>query len=261
MLLVRGTYNKVISCSRNFEEAQTGEGNSEEIKLRWYAQYQLMKMKILLLLGFFLPAIFSFGQDQSRVDSLINKMCVTIKSSQGSSDSLRISRTYHEHLFPFLLNFPEEKRKEIRKRIFFRFQRNCPEFSLAMDKIRKNKGDWTTLGEKPETNLNALTCKELIQHFKLSYLEASGDTVHLKIDNGYWIETFKDGTFSKLKFTWVSECEFEIEFIVSDNEMRTNYSKPGEKYKYQIINKLPTYYELSTEIPGQNMFRKFKIYF
>ncbi len=75
------------------------------------------------------------------------------------------------------------------------------------------------------------------------------------------MDLFKDGTYSKLKFEWLGDCEFELEFIESNNESRKSFSKPGDKYIYQILDKKAKYYLMSAWIPGMSYFLKFKIYF
>lgn len=74
------------------------------------------------------------------------------------------------------------------------------------------------------------------------YPDFNGDTVNLIIDKGLWTDNFKDGTYSKLRFKWINDCEFEIEFIESNNPVQSQFSKKGDKYLYQIIEKKDNYY-------------------
>jgi hypothetical protein len=70
------------------------------------------------------------------------------------------------------------------------------------------------------------------------------------IDKGHWVERFRDGTYSKLRFRWIDDCEFEIEFIESTNSVMSQVSKRGDRYRYQIINKNEKYYLVSVEAVG-----------
>lgn len=123
------------------------------------------------------------------------------------------------------------------------------------------KGDWETVDEKPNSVVNKKVCRKFIDHINYTYLEANGDTVKLQIENGFWVDHFKDGTYSKLKLNWITDCEFEIEFIESNNKLRKGFSKPGDKYRYQVINKKDNYYEMSVEILGTGRHVKLKLYF
>lgn len=204
---------------------------------------------------------FSFGQDQVEKDSLINEMCKTIKSTKDLSDSARIDFTFEEHLYPYLAKFPDEEIDEIWRRMYYRFLKSCNEFMEIIDRVNSHKGDWETITEKPNTNLSKRTCKRFLDHQNYSYLEPSGDTVNLQIKDGYWIDHFKDGTFSKLKFDWVNDCEFDVEFIESNNESRMYLSETGDKYRYKIVDKKDGYYDMVLEGLGYDTFYRFKIYY
>ncbi len=203
----------------------------------------------------------TFGQSQETKDSLTNEICKTIKATKDQSDSILFFGTLKEHLVPFLLEYPEKKRKEIGKSIYLRLQRNCIEFKTILERVSPPSKDWEVRGGKPIIHLNEKKCKQFLGYKKYKYLESNGDTVNLQIENGYWIDHFKDGTFSKLKFYRISDCEFEIEFIESNNEIRKNFSKVDDKYRYQIIDKKENYYNMSLEIVGTNGFYLFKIYY
>ena len=125
----------------------------------------------------------------------------------------------------------------------------------------ENSSDWIKVEQRPRTVLSRSECKRFGKQRKFKYLEMSGDTVNLEIDQAYWIDRFKDGTYSKLKFYWLGDCEFEIEFLESNNETRKGFSKRGDKYRYQIIDKTDTYYVMSAEIPNENIYWIFKLHF
>ena len=218
-------------------------------------------MSRILIVGFLLVSTLSFGQNQAEKDSLINEMCKTIKTSKDLPDSIRVAGAFEEHLYPYLEGFPESQRKDIWTAIFYRFQVRCEEFKEILDRLDPPSGDWKRLTEKPGTNLSKKVCKQFLDHKKYSYRESTGDTVHFEIKNGLWKERFKDGTFSKLKFHWVNNCEFDLEFIESDNESRKNLSKPGDKYRYQITDKKEGYYDMTVQVLGTERYYMFKVYY
>ncbi|MFN7261174.1 MAG: hypothetical protein ACK5TU_14835 [Cyclobacteriaceae bacterium] len=220
-----------------------------------------MKKTIILTSTLLLISLISYGQSDSQKDSLINEICKSIIENAGASDSIKITVAYDRHLIPYLSKYSKEEQEKIWETLYYRMQRNCKEFKEIDDKVTEQKGDWKSVDKKPEAMLSKKTCKDFLKYKKYKYLEASGDTVNLSIENGIWIDRFKDGTYSKLKFIWVSDCEFDIEFIESDNRLRKNFSKPGDKYRYQIIDKKRTYYDMSVEILGTNRYMTFKIYY
>src|SRR5690606_16295768 len=134
------------------------------------------------------------------------------------------------------MKYDERTHREIMTNMYYRLQRNCREFAIILDRLAENQGDWACVESKPATALNKKTCRGFMQHKKYSYLEASGERVNVVVDGGYWYESFPDGTYSRCAFKWVTDCEFELEFIESDNRSRKNFSTRGDRYRYQILN-------------------------
>ena len=86
--------------------------------------------------------------------------------------------------------------------------------------------------------------------------------MRITIENNIWQDHFIDGTYSSLKFKWISECEFEIEFVKSNNELRKNFSKAGDKYRYQILAQGAGFYEMFVEVVGSTgHLASFKLYY
>ena len=83
----------------------------------------------------------------------------------------------------------------------------------------------------------------------------------VKIKDGYWQDNFTDNTYSKLFFKWIGTYDFELEFIESDNETRSNMSIPGDTYQYSIIEKKEGFYIISVTMEGQDMYQIFKMYY
>lgn len=203
----------------------------------------------------------AYGQTQEQKDSLINVMCETFVSTENLPDTSRIGYTFESHMMDFLSQYPQSQRQELLNGLFIRFQRNCPPFKAFLDRMDPPSGDWKTVDGKPLTRLNKRECRQFLNHRNFAYLESSGDTVKLEIANGFWIDHFKDGTFSKLKLEWISDCEFEIEFVESNNDVRKNFSKPGDRYVYQIVDKKPEFYDMSVEIKGTGRYALFRMYY
>ncbi len=206
-------------------------------------------------------AQISFAQTQKQKDSLADEICKTIVETVNLPDTIRLRNAFSKHVSMFVSAYPDSKPDQLVESLFYRLQRNCPEVQKLLANLQPQKGDWAIVDEKPTTVLDNEGCKTFLKYQVYSYLETNGDTVHLEIKNGYWVEHFKDSSYSKLKLKKLNDCEFEIVFVESNNNIRKSFSKPGDKYKYQIVDKKENYFFMSTEVEGQNRFSTFKIYF
>ena len=225
---------------------------------------QVLNMNKILF--FFLLVIFpltALSQNVQNRDSLINRMCEDLNLNKHLNDSLRIDKIYKKHFYPYLSKVNENDVDSIAMSVYYRFQRNCPEFLKILSNSNPGKGDWEiiTKEEKPISTANTEDCKNITSLNNLYYLEHSGEKVLVQIKDGYWIEKFIDGTFSKLNFTWITNSEFQLEFIQSNNETRGNMSNKGDKFNYEIITKEETYYAMVAYIVKQDVYLKFKIYY
>jgi hypothetical protein len=105
--------------------------------------------------------------------------------------------------------------------------------------------EWKLLNGKPKSTVTKTQCRDISALKKFYYLESNtSKKTFVTIDNGLWYEEFADGTFSKLNFKWISDCEFEIEFIESNNLSRKSLSHKGEKYLYGIYNRKGNDFEI-----------------
>jgi hypothetical protein len=217
-------------------------------------------MKFLLL---FISTFFSVNIlfAQSKVsDSLLNEICQSIKTSNETDDSVKVFKAFS------LLNdivgpMDDSSRSATIQYCFYRLQKTCVEFKNILDNHEKPKGDWQVVSSKPISKLEKKECRQILNYKILYYLEANGDTVNITMGNGYWVDNFKDGTHSKLKLNWINDCEFAIVFIESDNMVRKSFSKRGDTYFYQLIDKQDGFYNASVEIKETGQIATFRIYY
>ena len=73
----------------------------------------------------------------------------------------------------------------------------------------------------------------------------------VKTDSNYWLETFSDRTYSKLNYQWIGKNKFDLIVIESTNNSRKNFSKKGDRYHYEMINKTGNFYKVVVGISGQ----------
>ena len=221
-------------------------------------------MKLLLILcTFLILPISAVSQNVQNRDSIINRMCEDLNKNKHLTDSLRINEIYNNHFYPYLAKVNKKDVDSVAKSVFYRFQKQCLEFIKILKNNEPGKGDWEiiSLEEKPKSVASTSDCKNIVNLKNLSYLENNGDQVLVKIENGFWIEKFVDSTNSKLKFNWINNCEFQLEFLESNNEIRGSLSIKGDTYNYEIIKKEASHLSMFAYIPKKDMYLTFKIYF
>lgn len=216
---------------------------------------------VSITIALFLFSNLLTAQDQNKRDSIVNLICKTIVENRTDDDTTRVNIAFEKYLYNFLATYNETEREEVFTNIYYRLQRNCLEFKKILQKLIPNQGDWEMLTEKPTSKVTAQDCREFKQKRYYYYLEANGSKTRVEIHEGFWTDTFTDSTYSKLKFKWLNDCEFEIEFIESNNESRKNMSKKGDTYRYSIIDRKENYYDMVLEVVGAGQLSRFKMYY
>jgi hypothetical protein len=216
-------------------------------------------MKVVLSSVCLLTSILLFSQNVE--DKVLDDLCLEIKKAKHLSNEEKLIQL-DKQLILYLSNFNENEVEEKFDYIFIRLQKVCEEFSLLIQEIMPPnvRDNWVKLSERPNIEISDEELDEFKKHSLYYYYEYDGSITNVTIMDNLWIDNFIDSTSSKLKFRWVDNTKFEIEFIESDNNTRKNLSKPGEKYYYQIINRENNYYWLLLEIPESNELWKFKFY-
>ena len=218
-------------------------------------------MKIIVgILNCFLFLNIAFTQDVHKIDSISMVICAGVKTNSDLSDSVLLTLIQDEYISPYLSTQSSIDQDSVFNHILLRTEKLCPEYSALTYRTNDNNGDWILLSEKPKSILNESLCSQFFMNNSYYYLEPTGDKVMLEIKDGYWVDTFIDNTYSKLELIENSNCEFEIQFIKSNNAMRMNFSKIGDRYSYQILSFEDDKYYMSVEIPGQNQYYKFILY-
>lgn len=220
-----------------------------------------MKNTIQLTL-LILFTIESYSQTIKEIDSVATKFCEYIKATENiKNDSIRINQFYQTQFDPFLSNIESEKVDKTARQLFYRLQRNCIDFSLLLDRLYPPKENVNRITDKPKTKLTDKEIKEFWNRKTFKYYENNGNETIVQLSNNQWKDIFTDSTYSKLKYKEVNNYEFELEFIESNNESRSNYSVVGDKFVYGIIEKKDNYYLMSSKVESQNHYEVFKLYF
>ena len=211
---------------------------------------------------FCLFTIYSNSQTIKEIDSISQVLCDYLKTTDDiQNDSIRINKFYQEKFDAYLVRFDREKANKIGSQLFYRTQRNCKEFTELLERLYPPTESVTRTIKKPSTNLSDKEIKDFWNKKSFKYFENDGNETLVEINKNKYLETFSDSTYSKLNYSQISNYEFELEFIVSNNEIRSAYSLNGDNFIYGIIDKGENYYLISTKIESQNYYEIFKLYF
>ena len=203
----------------------------------------------------------TFSQTMREIDSVSNLMCDFLKKLEVKNDTLKINSLYEKQLYPYLGKIEQSNAQKVGQQVYYRLQRNCVEFRDLLDRLEPPKEASIRITEKPTPKISKKQLKEFKNQKEFYYFEVSGDTTTVVMENGKWTDSFSDKTFSRLTYNWINETEFELVFIKSNNETRSNFSVKGDKYIYQILSKEDGFYSMSVNIPRQKTFEKFKMYY
>ncbi|RLJ34064.1 hypothetical protein CLU97_3557 [Chryseobacterium sp. 7] len=208
-----------------------------------------------------LLSTFLYAQNLSdTTDQMIDKMCLDLKKNETLSDSLKIESINQKFILPYLAQFPDSEHEDKFNHIYFRLQKRCQHFKEFLQRTDPIKNDsWIRLDTRPNITISESEINNFKNNNQFYYLEYDGgEKIIVKTDKNFWIETFVDGTNSKLHYKWIGKNKFELEFIESNNTIRKNFSKKGDRYIYQIINKEDNFYWILVESPNEIV--KFKLF-
>ncbi|MEM1337366.1 MAG: hypothetical protein AAF634_00815 [Bacteroidota bacterium] len=218
-----------------------------------------MKKTLALLLT--AVAHLAFSQSMEEIDSVSYRMCDYLKKTEIENDTLKINNFFTQQLYPYLGKIGQSNVKKVEQQVYYRLQRNCVAFRNLMDRLYPPKEAVTRITEKPKPSITKKGLAAFKEQKAFYYFEVAGDTTRIVMENGRWTDAFSNGTFSKLTYQWITETEFELLFVESDNETRANFSVAGDKYLYQVLSKEDGFYNMSVNIPGQKTFELFRMYY
>jgi len=217
-------------------------------------------MKTIVLISAVLLSFFAFGQNNPIEGKMYKDLCNEFKQKTEKADTILIQEAYEKVVMPYLDKWPEEKRDSVSRSIYFRLQKECPEFIQLLHRLDPMDSEEVKFFDKPQKSV--ISDKEL-QEFKdekYFYYLANFVTTYLIIDNGLWFEFLEDKTYSKNLMQWDDRNKFTLTFVESNNLEKKAYSREGDQYHYEIISKENDWYWIQMAEPGGNRFMHFKIY-
>lgn len=214
----------------------------------------VMSITALFCSAFLYPKNLSDTTDQ-----LIDKMCLDLKDNESLNDSLKLESINQKFILPYLAQFTDSERQDKFDQIYFRLQNRCQSFRDYLQKNDPPKtDDWVRLNEHPAITVSENEINLFKKNTTFHYFEYGGEKTTVQTDKSFWKESFADGSYSKLFYKWIGKNRFELEFIESNNNGRKNFSKKGDRYMYQIINKEDNFYWILVESPTEIV--KFKLF-
>lgn len=214
-------------------------------------------MKINLLLIFLFCSSFSRSQSIQAVDSLNVEICKSLVQNKNLDNEIRINTMTKSHIIPYLSKFSDTIiQKKIGTKIYFRLLKNCDEFRTLFP-AEPLINDWTEQNNQPISKISKEQCSHFDKSSKYYYIENNGKKVEVTLENNLWIEKFEDNTYSKLHYRKRNDCQFELEFIESNNFSRGNLSVKGDKYLYKIYDEDKQSYRVY--LRNKEMYYTFKL--
>ncbi|WP_420570854.1 hypothetical protein [Kordia sp.] len=217
--------------------------------------------KIYLFFLFIGITNLTFAQTIKEIDSVSLVFCDYLKQINVKNDTLKINTLYNEQFYPYLNKVEKTQMQKIGNQLYYRMQRNCVGFRELLDRLEPPKEGVTRITEKPTSKMTKKQLEEFKTLTEFYYYEVAGQKTKVVMKDGFWTDYFSDTSTSQLTCTWISDTEFELVFIKSDNESRANFSVKGDRYVYQILAKEDNFYWMTVNIPGQDVYEKSKIYF
>lgn len=197
-------------------------------------------------------------------DQLVTEVCKELQIDRGNEDdSAKWLRVYQSHLQPYLKDLPEDSSLAVYDYVTIRLQREC----VAFRKIARSfntvmaKSDWQETEIEPESKISAEDYQLFFKIGKFKYLESNGDTAIALITDSTYEDKFIDGTYSRLSLEKLRTSEFVITFIESNNHIRKNFSKPGDQYRYKILERHGNYFSMYVQPVKSKVKSLFKLYY
>lgn len=199
----------------------------------------------------FLILIFCFNlspaQSIKSVDSLNIEICKSLVQNKDLNNEIRVNTINNSHITPYLTKLKDSiVQKKTFELIFYRLQKNCNEF-VALFPNKAKESSWSMQNEEPLEKISKERCNHFDKISKYYYFENDGNKVEVTLSDNLWIEKFSDNTFSKLHYRKKGNCQFELEFIESNNISRGNLSIKGDKYLYKLYDEENETYSVYTK--------------
>lgn len=217
-------------------------------------------MRNLFLILLLISSVSIFGQRSlEEEDRIIHKMCDYLKLNAEKNDSIRVEEANAKFFYPYLDQQKESEIQQILNGVYYRYQNLCPEFMAILDKMDPLSNEEGYYVEVPEKSIISATQLAEFKKTKSFYYHFLEEMTEVKIEKGFWIENFPDGTYSKTKMDWISGSTFKLTFLESNNSMKEAFSRKGDEFIYEIL-KREGYFYLIQSLQSNGKYIQFKLY-
>ena len=197
-------------------------------------------------------------------DQLVTEVCKELQVNRGNEDdSVKWLRVFKSHLQPYLNDLSEDSSLALYDYVTIRLQRECVAFrkiARSFNTVKANS-DWQETKIEPESKVSAEDYQLFFKIGKFNYLESNGDTAIALITDSTYEDNFIDGTYSRLSLEKLRTSEFVITFVESNNHIRKNFSKPGDQYRYKILERHSNYFSMYVQPVKSKVKSLFKLYY
>jgi hypothetical protein len=224
-------------------------------------------MQLRLSIFFIILVVIEVGctsQPKIDKDQLVTEVCKELQVNRGNEDdSVKWLRVYQSHLQPYLNDLPEDSSLALYDYVTIRLQRECVVFRKIARAFNTKKGnsDWQDTDIEPESEINTEDYQMFFKIGRFKYLETNGDTALVNLTDSTWEDRFIDGTYSRLSLEKLRTTEFVITCIESNNNVRMNFSKPGDQYRYKILERHNNYFSMYVQPVKSKVKSLFKLYY
>ena len=192
------------------------------------------------------------GQAQYNIDEMLELCCSDVEQLKTDNIESIHKMILDKHVYKLFRYKETIQHDSIFQAFSLKLQSKCPSYLKLMYETY-DKDIWKLHDEQPKVIASIEDCQSFESIGSYYYPSDIGEVI-LNIEGDIWFEQFQDGTYSKLKFVTTKSCEFYLEFIESNNMVKMNFSKKGDKYYYHIIDKGYDSFTLSVQIPNSNQY-------
>lgn len=217
-------------------------------------------LKITILIAICFCGHLLKAQTIVQVDSVAKLACERMETIEASGDEEMLRQVFNNEFVPYLEQLDAAQQEKTSMQLYYRMQRNCESFRALLQRLDPPADSVAFKYQKPIADIKNRDLKAFKKQTEFYYLETDGKTTQVSMQDGFWTDRFPDGSYSKLNYSWISKNEFVLEFISSDNQSRAMLSVPGDLYYYQVLAKMDTYYLMSVNIAGQEVYEEFRLY-
>lgn len=221
----------------------------------------------LLSIIFFVTLVNSQNYDSHSIDAdnidyktLTHNVCSRMAELQEKQHVEIYQIISNEYLVPYFEILGEEKSKDFIVLFSENLLENCEIYKNMMADLYAGDSGEKLLSEMPEQKITKKQCEEMKNIEEFYYLGMNDQKISVVFTRKLWQDFFPDQTSTVNEVEWLENCSFVLTFKHTDNPVRIQYFKPGEKFYYTVIEKKEKAYDIVQFEPHTESYGLFTIY-